>query len=106
MIDKNMNYFLIISGQISGNKRKEFEQTFRLAFSSLSDNCIERCLSEDTSKEGNYYFFSLWSDENAMKIFKGSMEFQLMNGAFHALGFVIQTINGNVVESQRYIGSY
>jgi quinol monooxygenase YgiN len=102
MTEKNLNHFLIISGHISSNKKKEFEQTFRLAFSSLSGDCLEYCLSADTNREGDYHFFSLWSNEGAMKTFMDSMEYQLMNGAFHALGSVKKTFNGNVLETHRY----
>jgi quinol monooxygenase YgiN len=102
MSEGNLNHYLVISGQISSNKKKEFEQTFRLAFGSLSVDCLEYCLSADTNKEGYYHFFSLWLNENAMKSFMNSMEFQLMNGAFHALGSVKKTFNGNVLENHRY----
>jgi hypothetical protein len=102
MTEKDMNHFLVISGHISVNKKKEFEQTFRLAFNSLSGDCLECSLSIDTNKEGDYHFFSLWSDKSAMNNFMSSMEYQLMNGAFHALGTIKKTFNGNVLESQRY----
>ncbi|MEJ0082091.1 MAG: antibiotic biosynthesis monooxygenase [Puia sp.] len=102
MTESHLNHFLVISGHISGNKKKEFEQTFRLAFGSLSEDCLEYCLSVDTNKEGDYHFFSVWSNENAMKSFLNSMEFQLMNGAFHALGSIKKTMNGSVYENHRY----
>jgi hypothetical protein len=102
MTEINTNHFLVISGHISINKKKEFEQTFRLAFSSLSGDCLEYCLSADTNKEGGYHFFSLWLNEGAMKIFMDSMEYQLMNGAFHALGSVKKIFNGKVLKTHLY----
>jgi len=105
MTENNTNHFLVISGHISSNKKKEFEQTFRLAFSSISGDCLEYCLSADTNKEGNYHFFSLWLNEEAMKAFMDSMEYQLMNGAFHALGSVNKTFNGKVLETHKYYSS-
>jgi quinol monooxygenase YgiN len=102
MIEISTNRFMIISGQISAHKIKEFEQTFRLAFSTLSDECIKRSLSVDTNKDGYYYFFSIWTSEIAMKTFKDSMEFQLMNGAFHALGAVNHTLCGSVTDFKNY----
>jgi quinol monooxygenase YgiN len=97
MPEKNTNPFLIISGHISGNKRKEFEQTFRLAFSTLSGDCLTRSLSADIANEGQYYFFSVWTNDNALKLFMDSTEFLLMNGAFHALGSVMHTRNGFII---------
>jgi quinol monooxygenase YgiN len=105
MTESNLNHFLVISGYISPNKKREFEQTFSLAFSSLSGDCLECNLSADTHKEGNYHFFSLWSNEEAMKSFMISMEFQLMSGAFHALGTVKKTFSGHVIENHRYYSS-
>ena len=102
MTERNLNYFLVISGHISSNKKKEFEQTFRLAFSSISGDCLEYSLSADSNKEGGYHFFSLWLNEGAMKSFMDSMEYQLMNGAFHALGSVNKTFNGKVLETHRH----
>jgi hypothetical protein len=100
-VENNLNSFLIISGHISGNKRMEFEQTLRLAFGTFSSSCIARCLSADINKEGYYHFFSLWPSENSLKKFIDSTEFQLINGAYHALGNVSHTINGNVTNSQK-----
>ena len=89
--------FLIVSGQIAVNKKIEFEHTFRIGFSSFSNECLSKNLSEDRNKEGLYYFFSLWPNDESLKIFLGSMEFQLLNGAFHALGNISQTLSGNIV---------
>ncbi len=70
LVDSEINSFLIISGQIREAKRNEFEQTFRLAASSMSGGCIVRNLSRDANKEGYYHFFSLWVDEScAEKIY-------------------------------------
>jgi hypothetical protein len=102
MAENNTNHFLVISGHISINKKKEFEQTFRLAFSSLTGDCLECCLSADTNKEGGYHFFSLWLNEGALKTFMNSVEYQLMNGAFHALGSVKKTFNGTVLKTHLY----
>ena len=100
IITKRSNPFLIISGQITVSKKIEFEHTFRIGFSSLSRDCLSRNLSEDCDQEGMYYFFSLWSNNSALQHFLESPEFQLLNGAFHALGSVSQTINGNVLKSE------
>jgi hypothetical protein len=102
MAEKDTNRFLLISGHVTGMKRKEFEQTFRLAFSTISDDCLSRCLSVDANKEGYYHFFSLWSNDRSLKIFMGSPEFQMMNGAFHALGSVSQILSGDIGETKKF----
>ncbi|HSZ33758.1 MAG TPA: antibiotic biosynthesis monooxygenase [Puia sp.] len=100
-----MNSFLIISGQIGQSKKKEFEQTFRLAFSVKGEDCIAYNLSADISKEGYYHFFSLWTSDEALQRFMKSTEYELMNGAFHALGHVDQYFTGNVSETKNLIKS-
>lgn len=91
-----MKSFLHISGQIRDNKYKEFEQTFGLGFSTLSKGCISNSLSVDINNEGFYHFFSIWKNDGALKIFLESADFQLLSGAFHALGTVSQTDIGEI----------
>ena len=94
-----MPAFLMISGHILRNKKKEFEQTFRLGFSFLSKDCISRSISIDKENEEIYYFFSLWSHEEALNSFMESSDFQLLNGAFYALGENRQSVKGKVIDS-------
>jgi quinol monooxygenase YgiN len=103
LVDSKMNFFLIISGQIANSKKKEFEQTFRLALSVKTSDCLVYNLSADTSKDGYYHFFSLWTSDAALKMYMESTEYELMNGAFHALGHVEQTLIGNVSETKNLI---
>jgi len=93
-----MKPFLIISGHISRNKRHEFEQTYRSGFESLSKTCIKYSVSEDSINSGLFHFFSVWKNEYALQAFKESPEFQILNGAFHALGKITQVISGNVLD--------
>ena len=102
LVDSEINSFLIISGQIKEAKRNEFEQTFRLAGSSMTGDCIVYNLTRDTNKEGYYNFFSLWVNESALKRFTESVEYQMMNGAFCALGFVDQSYTGNLSEMKSF----
>lgn len=103
LVDSKINFFLIISGQISQSKKKEFEQTFRLAFSVKTENCLAYNLSADMNKDGYYYFFSLWTSEEALKKFMESTDYELMNGAFHALGHVDQFLTGNITDTKNLI---
>jgi hypothetical protein len=103
IIEKKLHPILIISGQIPINKKIEFQHTFRIGFSSLSKECISKSLSEDCEREGIYYFFSMWSCEATLRNFMESTEFQLLNGAFHALGNVSQHVRGNILRSEPQI---
>lgn len=103
LVENSMNFFLIISGQIGQSKKKEFEQTFRMALSVKTEDCLAYNLSADISKEGYYHFFSLWATDRALKNYMGSTEYELMNGAFHALGHVDQSLTGNVSETKNFI---
>jgi quinol monooxygenase YgiN len=103
LVDSKMNFFLIISGQIAQSKKKEFEQTFRLALSVKTGDCLVYNLSADTSKEGYYHFFSLWTTDAALKNYMESTEYELMNGAFHALGHVDQSMTGNLSDTRNLI---
>ena len=85
-MEKNTPHFLQISGNVPGNKRKEFEQTFKFVFNQLPGGCIEHSLSEDVFVEGHYHFFSVWLSDTAMKSFMSSVEFQLLSGAYYTLG--------------------
>jgi quinol monooxygenase YgiN len=103
IVETNEHPFLIISGHISENKQKEFEHTFRIGLSGLTRDCIASHLSEDKNEDGQYYFFSLWSNERAMKRFMESPEFQMLSGAFHALGNITETLNGTVKDNHQSI---
>ncbi len=103
IVEKRSHPFLIISGEIPINKKIEFEHTFRIGFSSLSKDCISKNLSEDCDRQGVYYFFSMWSSEKALQNFMGSSEFQLLNGAFHALGHISQNVQGNILSIEPQI---
>lgn len=90
------NSILIISGLIASSKRKEFEQTYRLASSTITRECLFHNLTIDFEKEGHYHFFSLWASETDLNKFTGSVEYQMMNGAFHALGSIEQALTGSL----------
>jgi hypothetical protein len=89
-------HFLKVSGDIAGNKGKEFEQTIRFVFNQMPPECVERTLSLDIHQEGHYYFFSLWLGERALKNFLNSGEYQLISGAYDALGTMNVSFYGTV----------
>jgi quinol monooxygenase YgiN len=89
-------HFLKVSGAIAGNKGKEFEQTIRFVFNQLPPECTERTLSMDIHHEGHYYFFSQWLNERALKKFLNSVDYQLISGAFDALGNMEESVFGTL----------
>jgi quinol monooxygenase YgiN len=105
LIGKKMDIFLVISGQITESKRREFEQTYRLAISTLTGKCLAHSLSYEPVKDGYYHFFSLWADEETLKKFMESMEYQLMKGAFHALGNMDRLLTGKVHQTRNHLQS-
>lgn len=88
----------MISGHISEKKRLEFEHTFRIGLNALTCNCISKSIAEDQLSYGEYHFFSIWSDEGALRDFLNSAEYQLLTGAFRSLGILKQITNGQVSE--------
>lgn len=98
-MEKKM-HFLKLSGFIPENKRKEFEQTFRFIFNQLPADCIEHDLSTDINSPGKYHFYSLWPSLNALGVFMKSQEFQVLEGAYEALGSLDKTSSGELVDNQ------
>ncbi|MHA4843813.1 hypothetical protein ACX0G7_06615 [Flavitalea antarctica] len=101
-MEKNTLHFLRMSGDVPGNKRKEFEQTFRFVFNQLPPECIEHSLSADVFNDGHYHFFSLWLNGNSMKLFMSSMEFQLLTGAYFTLGEDEKIVHGPIADIQAF----
>lgn len=102
-MEKNTLHFLRISGDVPGNKRREFEQTFKFVFNQLPADCIEHSLSADVLVEGHYHFFSLWLTGSSMKLFMASVEFQLLTGAYFTLGGGDEkTVYGPVADIQAF----
>ena len=104
-MEKNTPHFLRISGDVPGNKRKEFEQTFKFVFNQLPSECIGHSLSADVFVDGRYHFFSLWLSGGAMKFFMASPEFQLLMGAYFTLGDEGLTIHGPMTDIQSFLVS-
>lgn len=94
--------FLQISGEISINKEKEFQQTIRFVFNQLSPDCQERRLTEDVHMKGYYVFFSAWKNRQSFKKFMDSEEFGLIKGAYVTLGLLDQIITGELPQSKVY----
>ena len=47
-------------------------------------------------KEGQYYFVAVWPSGCNLKKFMVTVDYQILNGAFHALGSIQQSITGNL----------
>ena len=101
-MEKNTLHFLRISGDVPGNKRREFEQTFRFVFNQLPADCIEHSLAADVFVDGHYHFFSLWRTAGAMKTFMKSAEYQLLTGAYFTLGTEEEMVHGPIADIQAF----
>jgi hypothetical protein len=84
----NTIYLLKISGTIGSTKHQEFEQTIRFVFNLLPITCVSSHLSIDVFNTDVYHLFTVWRTGTDLSKFKRSSEFQLIKGAFDALGFV------------------
>ena len=91
-------HFLKLTGFIPENKRKEFEQTFRFIFNQLPQDCLEHDLSLDINFSGRYHFYSLWTSYNSLAVFMNSQEFQVLEGAYEALGLLDKIGFGELVD--------
>jgi hypothetical protein len=94
MDEKSHVHFLKISGLVANNKKKEFEQTVQFVFNQLPAVCTERSLAIDFQKQERYYFYSVWQNESSLKKFMESEEYQLIRGAYEALGYYEKTVFG------------
>ena len=101
-MEKNTPHFLRISGDVPVNKRKEFEQTFRFVFNQLPDACIEHSLCVNVFIDGRYNFFSLWLTASSLKSFMGSIEFQVLTGAYYTLGDEEKIEHGPIADIQAF----
>ena len=101
-MDKNTPHFLRISGDVPGNKRREFEQTVKFVFNQLPNGCIEHSLSEDVFVNGHFHVFSIWISGAAMKLFMASVEFQLLTGAYFTLGGEEKVAHGPMADIQAF----
>lgn len=91
-------HFLRLTGVIPGKKQREFEQTFRFVFNQLSRNCLEHDLSLDVNFSSKYHFYSLWPSASALAVFMKSQEFQVLEGAYKALGTLDESTRGELID--------
>jgi hypothetical protein len=81
-----MKYFLSISGHVSLNKCREFEQTIQFIFNQLTPGCLKHHLTEDVFYHNTYHIYLVWNSIDSLSAFKSSNEFTLLKGAFQTLG--------------------
>src|SRR5688572_9051796 len=98
----NNIYFLKITGSISWEKHREFQQTVQFVFNHISAGCLVHVLALDVFKPDLYHLFTMWSSREALAIFKRSNEYQLLKGAFQTLGLYESTINGKLADVQMF----
>jgi quinol monooxygenase YgiN len=89
--------FLSISGIVSHNKKKEFEQTAKFIFNQLPHECIQQNLATDIYNEQRYFFLSTWLSEQSLIQFLQSEEYRLFKGAYDVLGHLDNLVYGTIV---------
>lgn len=94
-------YFYLISGVIPGNKSLEFEQTFRIVKSRLSNHCTGCSCSRDLEEENKYHFISYWDRLDSMESFTHSAYSKMLLGAFQTLGKLSQSMSGIMIEIEK-----
>jgi hypothetical protein len=93
---------LKISGTIGSPKHKEFEQTIRFVFNLLPSTCLASHLARDVFRTDAYHLFTLWPTATDLSIFKESSEYDLIRGAFDALGFMDRSFAGHLSDVQTF----
>jgi hypothetical protein len=98
MPEKSKMHFLRISGIVKRIKKYEFENTVKFVFRLFTDDCIEHSLAAEIQSKNAYYFYTSWKSEAALKKFMESEEYQLVRGAYDALGVLEKIEFGYDVE--------
>jgi hypothetical protein len=96
-------HFLKISGLVDRLKKNEFENTVRFACGMMSAECTTKSLSAELLFGNEYFFFTSWSTEEALRLFVQSDEYQLVRGAYDALGLLQKIEIGYNVEIKRIL---
>jgi len=68
------------------HKKLEFENTVKYACGLMTEECIEKSLAVEIFGVDEYYFFSSWCSEQALRMFLRSEEYQLVRSAYDAMG--------------------
>jgi hypothetical protein len=95
-----MKYFLSISGEVTLNKYREFEQTVQFVFNHLPSECLNHHLASDVHISGIYHIYLVWRSRDSLHAFKSSKEFNLLKGAFQTLGVQSHTTEGKWADIQ------
>jgi heme-degrading monooxygenase HmoA len=91
-------YFHKVSGTIPENKHNEFEQTFSLLKSKLTEECAGIEFSRDIDDADMYHFISFWEKLESMEHFTHSSTSIILLGAFKTLGALNENKSGIMIE--------
>jgi len=101
-MEKDMLYFLKVSGTIRIGKHQEFQQTVQFIFNQLPTQCVKRELAIDVHNTYHYYVSTLWQSEETLAAFKASNIFDLLKGAFQTLGRFDESMEGSGLSIQTF----
>ena len=95
-------YFLKISGYVNAGKLKEFKQTVQYIINTMPTGRSEQNLALDVYDLGLYHFYSQWYSEDALRTFKASNDYEVLIGAFKALGQYKKSVWGKKSDLQLF----
>lgn len=95
-------YFLRISGKVNAESKQEFQQTVQFLFNHLPPDCLEKSLSLNVRDADLYHIYLLWVSKIAMRRFKQSHDFEVLNGAWETLGQICEIQSGSSKGSQPF----
>jgi quinol monooxygenase YgiN len=98
----NNTYFLKITGSITWEKHREFQQTVLFVFNHLPTGCIVHDLTQDVFNLNVFHLFTMWASEEALATFKNSHEYHLLKGSFKTLGSYTSTTTGRLASVQMF----
>ncbi len=71
---------------IERQRRQEFEQMVKFACGLVPNQCTEKNLAVEIFGGDEYYFFTSWLSDTALRTFLQSEEFFLIRTAFDTMG--------------------
>jgi hypothetical protein len=78
-------FYIKLKGFVPINKKMEFEQTFKLVSTQISNDCLLYNINNPAT-DGIYQFISYWDNKETLCAFTISPAFIILIGAFKTLG--------------------
>ncbi len=89
-------YYLVLVGLIPEGQHAEFEQTYSLVAGQMPSTCAGYQIKRDKKNQDKYRFVSYWTSSEEVKAFRKTPAYLMLNGAFLALGELIENSEGKM----------